>query len=312
MWKKIAYIIAGLSVAGCSTYSDPIITKTKSNGSILNSEIAYFCQSASYATNESVYQGGEVLSNFLNFWGADDVLLVRFNTVSKNEFFTEYLDKDLNIRGSRRYIGGEDFQLESDGTVEIKDSSRCAGGDSPGIGCNWSKIRLLIDQSGNLAVIKEAGGAGIVGIVPVAVSGKYLSLFPPVAFNNGALNENFSKCPESKSSRDKAEALSKKVDPTFVVGDVVIPYRQYDYKRKTFNLGPTEGLAGTKWRVKEISYEYVRLELIEGEYKPRYSKDVSYKAGEFSTKFSSSDAYKATKPHAGNLGQTFEEFKKDN
>jgi hypothetical protein len=160
-------------------------------------------------------------------------------------------------------------------------------------------------------VIQETDGAGIAGIIPVAASSKYLSLFPPVTPSSGSLQEGLAQCPESRASKAQAEFQKNKVVPTFAVGDVVVPYRHYDNNKKELLPGPTEGLKDTKWRVKDITYKHVRLELIEGEYKPRYTKGTIYRAGEFSTDFASSDGYKAAKPYGGNLGQIFEEFKKD-
>jgi len=311
MLRKMACALSALLIGGCSTYTDQSISRTKAAGSVLGSETSYFCQHASYATNDSVYRGGQVLSHLLGFWTAQQVALVRFKPLSENEFSTEYLDKNLKVVDSRHYVRGVDYQVESDGTLDIKTSSRCAGGDSPGLGCTWSKIRLFTDPTGRLAVIQETGGAGIAGIVPVASSSKYLSLFPPIAFSDGSLPENLARCPESRASKVEAEMKRQKVEPTFVVGDVIVPYRRYDPARKEVMLGPREDLEGTKWRVKDISGQYVRVELIEGEYKPRYLNGVVHRAGAYSTQFGSSDGYKAAKPYAGDHGQVFEEFRKD-
>ena len=310
MPTKIAAVLAVLFITGCSSYADQQITSTKAAGSVLDSDTSYFCQDASYATRDSVYRGGEVLSHLLGFWKALGVVLVRFKPLSQDEFQAEYLDKDLNIVDSRHFVKGVDFQVQDDGGIEIKTASRCGGGDGPGVGCSWSKVRIFIDQAGNLAVVQATGGAGLLGLVPVSSSSKYLSLFPPIKLSDGSAQAGLAQCPESRASKSRAEYEKHKVLPTFAVGDVVIPYRHFDHKKKEFLPGPAKGLEGTKWLVKEITVRHVRVDLIEGEYNPGYPKGVIHRAGAYSTLFASSNGYKATNRYGGDLGQVFEEFKK--
>lgn len=308
--KRIFCLLAALSIAGCSTYSDQNISKTKVAGNVLDSDTSYFCQDANYGTRESVYRSGEVLSHLLGFWTAQGVVLVRFKSLSKDEFSTEYLDKDLNIAGSRHYVRGTDYQVQGDGAIDIKTSSRCGAGDSPGVGCTWGNIRIFTDPAGNLAVIQATGGAGVAGIIPVASSSKYLSLFPPVTPAKGSLQEGLATCPESRASKDRAVYEKNKVVPSFAVGDVVVPYRHYDHKQKVFLPGPAQGLEDTKWRVQGIAARHIRLELIEGEYRPRYTKGAIYRAGAFATDFASTNSYMEANRYGGYLGQVFQEFKK--
>lgn len=311
MQKKITSALAVLFIAGCSTYADQKIADTKVAGGVLDRGTAYFCQDASYATRDSVYRGGEVLSHLLGFWTARGVILVRFKSLSQDEFSSEYLDKDLNVSGARRYVKGTDYQVEDDGTIEIKTSSRCEGGGGPGLGCESSKIRIFTDHAGNLAVIQANAGAGIVGIVPVAGSSKYLSLFPAVDPARQKLQTSLAQCPESMASKRQAEFEKNRVLPTFAVGDVIVPYRRYDNRKKEFVPEPAPGLENTKWLVKDITDKYVRVELIEGEYKPDWYKDKPGRTKGFVIDFASSEGYKSANPHGGNLGKIFQEFRKD-
>ncbi len=310
MSKKTTFLLAALVMTGCSTYSDPKISQTTAVAGLLDKPSAYFCQHASYATQDSVYRGKYVLSHLFGFWTAKDVELVRIKAVSKDEIATEYLDKNMRVVGSRQYIRGQDYQLNSNGSVEIKGSSRCASQDSPGVGCTRGSITAFLDQTGNLAVIEASSGAGIVGIVPVAGGHKYISLFPPVTDSAGSLQASLAQCPESHELKQQREAARQKVAPTFAVGDIVVPYQHYDSTRNMFVPGPVSSVRDTRWRVQEITDTHVRLELIQGEYRLSSSKAPVYKAGEFSTTFSSSSSYKAAHPHAGGPGQIFQEFKK--
>lgn len=311
MPTKTALVFALVFIAGCSTYTDPNISTTKPAGGVLGNGTSYFCQHTHYATRDGVNRGGEVLSHLLGFWQARDVVLVRFTSDSTDEFSAQYLDEQLATVDSRRFVKGADYQVDSDGAVQIKTSSRCGAGDSPGLGCAWSKIRLFTDPAGNLAVIQANDGAGTIGLIPVANSSRYLSLFPPVPLANGSLQDGIAQCPESRESKSRTEYQRQQVAPTFAVGDVVVQYRHYDSATKAWAPGPDEALAGTKWRVTEITDKHVRLELVAGEYKPAYAKGKAYKPGEFSTTFFSSRNYQTAKPYSGNIAQVFEEFSKD-
>lgn len=311
MQKKIASALAVLFIAGCSTYADQKIADTKAAGSVLDRGTAYFCQDASYATREGVYRAGEVLSHLLGFWTARGVVLVRFKSSSNDEFSSEYLDKDLNVSGARHYVKGTDYQVGDDGTIEIKTSSRCEGGGGPGLGCESREIRLFTDRAGNLAVIQATAGVGIVGIVPVAGHSKYLSLFPSVDPARQTLQTALAQCPESMASKRQAEFEKHRVLPTFAVGDVIVPYRHYDHRKKEFLPAPAPGLEDTKWLVQDINDKSVRVELIEGEYKPTFYEGKKSRTKGFVTDFFSSEGYKSANPYGGNHGQTFQEFRKD-
>lgn len=215
MLTKIASMLILLLVAGCSTYSDPNIGKTKVTGGVLHNDTTYFCQNASYTTQEGVFQGTSVLSYLLGYWRAQDIVLIRFQALSQNEFKTEFLDRHLNVSESRHYIKGTDYQLDTNGAIEIKAPSRCTSRDTPGVGCMWSKVRIFTDHVGNLAVIEAKGGAGLVGLlIPVSVSSKYMSLFPPVTPANGSLQDSMAQCPENREAKKIAEFQKNKVVPT--------------------------------------------------------------------------------------------------
>ena len=311
MLKTLACGLVALLVAGCSTYSDERITRAEIAGSVFDQDVSHFCQHATYATNDSVYRGGAVLSHLLGFWKARDVSLVRFKSGSSDAFVVEYLDKDLGVVEAREFTRGKDYQIDPDGSVEIQTFSRCEGGGGPGIGCERSKVVIFNDQDGNLAVVQATSGAGVVGIVPVAGSSAYLSLFPPVASVGGSLQAGLAQCPISRQAQVAAEIQKHTVAPTFAVGDVVVPYRRFDGTMKTFVPGASDSVRGTRWRVEAITDQHVRLALIEGEYRISGRMGKTYHAGSFATEFSSSAAYLKDRPYAGKLGQIFEEFRKE-
>ena len=94
MPKKIACLLAACFLTGCSTYADQNISGIKATGSVLDKHVSNFCQHASYATKDGVYRGGAVLSHLMGFWQyGQQISRVRFTSLSKDEFSTEYLDK---------------------------------------------------------------------------------------------------------------------------------------------------------------------------------------------------------------------------
>jgi len=117
---------------------------------------------------------------------------------------------------------------------------------------------------------------------------------------------------EIKAEHKNSPRTKQKLVPPFVVGDILIPYRNYDHDHKALLFGASQGYENTKWKVVAITEEYVRLELVEGEFKPSWANGESYEPGSFSTDFFSSTNYKKTFPDTGNLGQVFDEFRKGN
>lgn len=113
------------------------------------------------------------------------------------------------------------------------------------------------------------------------------------------------KLPLPSSTVAKSESV-----PSFGVGDVIVPYRHYDHEKKVLVPGATPGSEGTKWAVLEISKKCVRLELIEGEYKPGRTNGKTYMPGTYTDCFFSSKNFKSAFPESGDLGQIFDEYRK--
>jgi len=338
MLNRFVYVLIASLLAGCSFYTDQKISSTVVKHGIFEKPVAYYCNNAIYATKDRVYEGRQTLVQALNYWknifdkstdrpnkatDVHDILIVRLSTSSKDAFAVDYLDKDKNLIGRREFTKGNDYEIDSDGVVEIKVSSSCDSHGGPGLGCQWTTNRVFEDQAGNLALIESHGGGGVVGFVPVAVGSKYLSIFPPFADTgtdtgilspaNIARAKPVAACPDTgpQAPVSNFEAARQKAAPRFAVGDVIVPYRKFDYQRNMLVAGASEEIANTKWKVIAITEQYVRLELIAGEAKSTVTKGKTYAAGSYTRDFSSSLAYRKAFPDAGNLGQVSDEFKKD-
>jgi len=102
---------------------------------------------------------------------------------------------------------------------------------------------------------------------------------------------------------------SKTISP-FSVSDVLVPYRHYDHDKKALMPGAERGSEGTKWKVLEIAKNCIRLELVEGEFKPWWANGKTYIPGKYTDCFFSSKRYKSTFPESDDLDQIFNEYRK--
>ena len=98
-------------------------------------------------------------------WRASpDLLIVRFT-------------KDGVFVGERKYKLNDGFRVDNAGRIEISNPTECGGHDSPGFGCGWGTVTIFENASGQLAAVQSGGGAGVLGIFPIAIYAKHLSLF---------------------------------------------------------------------------------------------------------------------------------------
>jgi hypothetical protein len=98
-------------------------------------------------------------------WRASpDLLIVRFT-------------KDGGIVAEHKYKLNDGFRVDNEGRIEISNPTECGGHDSPGFGCGWGTVAIFENASGELAAVQSGGGAGVLGILPIAIYAKHLSLF---------------------------------------------------------------------------------------------------------------------------------------
>jgi len=124
---------------------------------------------------------------------------------------------------------------------------------------------------------------------------------PPTAATPAATPNRFPFTPE------KAAAIRGPVQPRLQVGDIVEPYRHFG--EDSFLPGPSDDVAGTKWKVKAIKKYEVELELIEGRYKwtEKTYKEVGFVARRMSS-IHYGDAFKS--PSLDWNQQFMDEFRK--
>jgi hypothetical protein len=99
-------------------------------------------------------------------------------------------------------------------------------------------------------------------------------------------------------------------DP-FTVGDIVEPYRHYDFETDRFLDGVTMAEFDTQWKVLDITPDYVHLELVSGKYKWGFGGE-EYKYPGYQTKPRSSDNYRKKHPHSPGNEQILKEYRRVN
>ncbi len=98
---------------------------------------------------------------------SDSEVLVRFVTGSE-------------VVHERRYRAGVDLSVGSDQRLELSKPTVCGGRDSPGFGCGGGSVSLFVNRNGELAAVESGGGAGVIGIFPIAIYAKHLATFTRV------------------------------------------------------------------------------------------------------------------------------------
>ena len=71
------------------------------------------------------------------------------------------------------------FIYDTNGAISLKKSRGFVGEDG-GFGYETNKIRMFINSSGDLAVVRSGGGGGFFGPFPIGVYAKHLSVFPRI------------------------------------------------------------------------------------------------------------------------------------
>ncbi len=88
------------------------------------------------------------------------------------------LEKDEKKVFEKTYYKDDGLKFNNDGIVTLPSQRNGGSGDSPGIGYSSHQFNLFINKKGNLVLIQSGGGGGLVGVIPFAVYGSLMSIFP--------------------------------------------------------------------------------------------------------------------------------------
>ena len=96
--------------------------------------------------------------------------------VSEKEVLVRFVTAGKTIH-EHSYHEGIDLRIMDDQRIVLAKPTVCGGRDSPGFGCGGGSVALFINPSGQLAAVETGGGAGVLGIIPIAIYAKHLAVF---------------------------------------------------------------------------------------------------------------------------------------
>ncbi len=169
--------IAAVSAWGCVSV-DSRALKAVSPANLNGPVHGIFINSASYRSRGELV-GAATLAEALHIAGREaeyaEVSFEPGNSLTVRFF------KEGKATLEKTYKAGHALELRPDGSALVNLDTECGGRDSPGFGCGWGTVALFLDQDDNLNVVQSGGGAGVIGVIPVALYAKHLSVFRRVS-----------------------------------------------------------------------------------------------------------------------------------
>lgn len=177
--KAFLTSLAALLLSGC-VMIDSRVSETKPAAVDLPAFAGTYAPTASYS---SKYWTGlrepNELATFLNLTPALGPIkpdAIRLSFTPQRALVIEALAAGA-VQARRELVEKTDFDFAS-GVITLHRESSAGGHDSPGIGVMTNTIRLQLDATGNLVVIRGSAAAGFATIIPVAMTGKGMAIFP--------------------------------------------------------------------------------------------------------------------------------------
>ena len=85
-----------------------------------------------------------------------------------------------NIVHEKTFLFDEGLVLTSEGILELPRTTEAGWFDTPVIGVASRRFSLFLNGNGDLVLVNSGGGAGLIGIVPMGVYGRLMSVFPRI------------------------------------------------------------------------------------------------------------------------------------
>ena len=96
----------------------------------------------------------------------------------KAEGLAVKLMRDGNIIYEEALLFDEGLVLTEEGILELPKETESGSHDSPVMGVASRQLTIFLNSDNNLVLVNSGGGAGLVGILPLALYGKLMSIFP--------------------------------------------------------------------------------------------------------------------------------------
>ena len=96
----------------------------------------------------------------------------------KAKGLTVELMRDGNIIYEKALLSNGGLVLTGEAILRLPKGTESGPHDSPVIGVASRQLTIFLNSDGNLVAVNSGGGAGLVGILPLALYGKLMSIFP--------------------------------------------------------------------------------------------------------------------------------------
>ena len=90
------------------------------------------------------------------------------------------LMRDGRISYEKMLLFDDGLVLTEQGILKLPKETESGSHDSPVIGVASRQLTIFLNGDDNLVLVNSGGGAGFVGIFPIALYGKLMSIFPRV------------------------------------------------------------------------------------------------------------------------------------
>jgi hypothetical protein len=183
---QVAAVILTLSCTGCVVWiHDGRIASLHSRAASLDDFAGTFCAKAEYYTPPNLMglEGDDRFPDIIFMCGYGGRHTMSVETTSQ---FTVSIVTNNNIEirwgmdglasAPTVFRAGSDFTFR-DSRIVFAQKFLGGSNDSPAIGLCWTRMEWRLDPKGNLVVIRNGGGGGLMTVIPMGVYGKTMSTF---------------------------------------------------------------------------------------------------------------------------------------
>lgn len=162
------------SLTSCITY-DSAIDKQLENRRTTTALNGEFENKPIYQTRSSGFIGTSDFGFAIGVYKEADLIRLTF---VEDAGLTVTLERYNGIVFEKAYLFVDGLKTDKEGALCFPDRQSAGSHDSPGIGYSKHKFCIFINEENNLVLVQSGGGGGLAGVIPFAVVGNLMSIFP--------------------------------------------------------------------------------------------------------------------------------------
>ena len=139
-----------------------------------------YSNKANYKSSKMGFTGSSHFSHLTGYHNNSlpDSFLLR--VTDSNEITVEYFLESLKL-GQQTFNNDRGLTIHRNYSIDLFSYSTCGGGgESLQLGCMSKTVKLFVNPEGNLVTVQSGGGAGLVTILPFAIYGKLVAIYPRI------------------------------------------------------------------------------------------------------------------------------------